>query len=366
MKILHIINSLNMGGAEKLLVDSLPIYSEYGVDVDLLLLNKGETPFLKELECKFSGSIYFSSVNKYYSLIQILEIKKYMLKDYDVIHVHLFPAMYWSSIARYIFGFSGKLVFTEHSTHNIRLQNLLFRQIDKIIYRKYDKVTAITPQVKEVLINKLKLNCEKIEVVYNGIDLTKYKNIQAYPKIDFFNENDIILIQVSRFSVQKDQNTLIKALFLLPEKYKLLLVGDGENKKKCEYLVKKLSLENRVKFLGERQDVCRLLKTSDIIVQSSNWEGFGLSVVEGMATGKPVVVSDVPGLGDLVKDFGLLFEKGNENDLKLRILSLENEDFYNEIALKCKKRASNFDIHNMVENMINLVYKDNEKSCSFK
>ncbi len=77
-------------------------------------------------------------------------------------------------------------------------------------------------------------------------------------------------------------------MVLLPDNYSLCLIGDGVRRPVCEELVKKLNLERRVIFLGLRNDVPRLLKTSDVVVTSSYWEGFGLATVEGMAAGKPV------------------------------------------------------------------------------
>lgn len=72
------------------------------------------------------------------------------------------------------------MIFTEHNTENRRLNNLAFLQVDKFIYRYYDKVTAITPQVKEVLIDKLHLPNQKVEVIYNGIDVEKFANLQIF------------------------------------------------------------------------------------------------------------------------------------------------------------------------------------------
>lgn len=357
MKVLHIINSLHTGGAEKLLADSLPIYKEYGVEIDLLLLNSDDTPFLQSLKSKFIGRIFYTHINSYYSPVQLWQIRKYLKSDYDIIHCHLFPVLYWTVLAKLLANNQKKMIFTEHNTENRRLNNLAFLQVDKFIYRYYDKVTAITPQVKQVLIDKLHLPNQKVEVIYNGIDVEKFATAMSYQKSMFFDDTDTIIIQVSRFQKQKDQQTVIYALSDLPENYKLLLVGDGELKNDCQALVNELNLQQRVKFLGVRMDVPALLKMADIIVQSSHWEGFGLAAVEGMAAGKPLVASNVAGLRDIVKDYGLLFEKGNATDLASKILQLQDKNFYDDIAKKCAQRASDFHILKMVEKTISL-YKE--------
>lgn len=357
MKVLHIINSLHTGGAEKLLADSLPIYKEYDVEADLLLLNSDDTPFLQSLKSKFTGRIFYTHINSYYSPAQIWQIKKYFKLDYDIIHCHLFPVLYWTALAKLLANSSKKLIFTEHNTENRRLNNPAFLQVDKFIYRCYDKVTAITPQVKQVLIDKLHLPNQKVEVIYNGIDVEKFATATSYQKSMFFDETDTIVIQVSRFQKQKDQQTVIRALGDLPDNYKLLLVGDGELKADCQALINQMNLRHRVKFLGVRMDVSALLKTADIVVQSSHWEGFGLAAVEGMAAGKPLIASDVAGLRDIVKDYGLLFEQGNAAELASKILRLQDTNFYNDIAKKCVQQAGHFHILKMVEATVALYYE---------
>ncbi len=172
-----------------------------------------------------------------------------------------------------------------------------------------------------------------------------------------FASQDILLIQVSRFSKQKDQETAIKALQYLPENIKLVLVGDGELKKNCEELVQKLELSGRVLFFGLRMDVPQLLKTTDISILSTNHEGFPLAALEAMAAGKPLIASNVPGVSDVVKDAGILFEKGNAKELAMHIDKLiNNPEYYHEIVTSCKERVKKNDIQSMVDKHI-LLYQ---------
>ena len=353
MRVLHIINNLNIGGAEKLLVETLPLYESFGVQVEVLLLTKVDSPFVSVIEESFKGNIYYSGLNSVCNPYQILKIKDFIQQgNYDVVHAHLFPTLYWVSLAKTFWSIKTPVVFTEHSTHNKRLDKFVFRAIDRCIYRKYQKILAITPQVKQVLVQKLNISPEKVEVVYNGVEVDKYKQAIAYGEGTFFEKEAIILMQVSRFQAAKDQKTVIRALALLPQKYKLLLVGDGETKIECENLVQALSLQERVQFLGSRVDIPKLLKTATVVIQSSHWEGFGLVAVEAMAAGKPIIASDVVGLRDIVSGYGLLFQKGNESQLAKEIETLEDEKYYKEIADKCAERAEDFHITKMIKNNI--------------
>lgn len=358
MKVLQIINNLETGGAEKLLLEIIPLLVKKGVKMDLLLLNQIDSPFLQLLIDKNCCEIYSLDFKSLYNPMIIFKIAKYF-KSYDLIHVHLFPAQYWVVLAKIIAFSKIKLIFTEHSTSNRRIQNKAFIFFERIIYHYYSKVICITPEVKNVLENHLGAS-GKYVVIENGINLENIYSANRLTKNEIhpnINQDDKLLIQVSAFRKEKDQITLIKSLKYLPEHIKLILVGDGILRYQSEVTVKKMKLERRVFFLGTRMDVGQLLKTADVSILSSHWEGFGLVAVEGMAAGKPVVASNVAGLSNIVKGAGVLFEKGKEKDLAERIEELLNdESFYNKIVNSGYERAKQYDINILIEKLLN-VYK---------
>lgn len=150
---------------------------------------------------------------------------------------------------------------------------------------------------------------------------------------------------VAGFRHQKDHTTLIKAMSLLSDDYKLLLVGDGVTRKETEQHVQQLGISSRVTFLGFRKDVRNLLSESDIFVLSSNFEGCPISVIEAMALGLPVIGSEVEGLSEIVADTGLLFKAGDVKELADKIMMItQNENLYREISNKCKQKSHDFDI----------------------
>jgi glycosyltransferase involved in cell wall biosynthesis len=357
MKLLLVINSLGTGGAEKLLVETIPKYKEKNIEVEILLLNGEEHLFYKELQDGHSCPIHSLSKGTVYNPMLLFKIIPF-IKKFDIVHVHLFPAFYWVAIAKLFTRSQTKLIFTEHNTTN-RRRTLLFKPIERYIYGKYIKIITISKEVQSSLVAHLKFPSDRFVRIENGVNLAK---IEAAEKIStpFFDnpKTDKILIQVSRFYDQKDQKTLVKALKYLPSSIKLLLVGDGKNKQDVQLITKKLSLNSRVKFLGERSDVPSLLKTADIIVLSSKFEGLSLSSIEGMAAGKPFIGSNVPGLTDIVKGAGILFPLGDEKVLAKEILALlENKEQYSVVAKKCKMRAAQYDIHLMLEKHITLYRK---------
>jgi glycosyltransferase involved in cell wall biosynthesis len=228
------------------------------------------------------------------------------------------------------------------------------------VYSQYQKIVGITPQVLQNLKSHLQNSTENnFAMVSNGLNLGQIHNAQPHKKSDFFEGDEVkIIIQVARFYEPKDHKTLIKALALLPENVKLLLVGDGSLKSESEMLVDSLKLQQRVQFLGVRTDVVQLLKTSDVIVLSSKHEGLSLSCIEGMASGKPFVASDVPGLREVVQNAGVLFPFGDEKALANSIEKLLGDaTYYQEIVTKCISKSNEYDIYTMVEEYISVYQK---------
>ncbi len=358
MKILHVINSLNYGGAEKLLAETIPKYKSHGIDVDLCILSKIETSFSESLEK--DHNIKILKPKKTFSLynpIHVLSLRK-LFNNYLIIHVHLFPSLYWLALASYFKKKNTKLILTEHNTENKRRKLLLLKYIDRIIYKRFDKIIAISQGVHKNLQAHLGNKFNNIITVENGINLESIINAESYKKTDLnLKENLKTIIQVSSFTKQKDQKTLIKAVSLLTTDVEVLLVGDGPLKQEHLDYCKSLNIENKVHFLGYRSDVPRLLKTADICLLSSHYEGFGLSIVEGMTANKPCVGTNVSGLAEVLNNSGVLFETGDFKQLSAIIDKLlNNETYYNRIKQKCFNRSKNYDINIMVQGYVN-IYK---------
>jgi glycosyltransferase involved in cell wall biosynthesis len=347
MKIVHIINSLESGGAEKLLLDTLPLYNNKKIVTDLIVLNGSDYPFLRALRSLNYNPLY---------LFKIIPF----LKKYDVAHVHLFPSQYWVVIAKFLSGSKIKLVYTEHSSSGKRIKSSFFRKTDPFFYRQYDRVIAISENVAKVVQQHSGLNAT-IEIISNGVLVDTFKNSIPAQKTAFFPNSSSalkIVLQVASFKEPKDQKTVIRSLAHLPSEVQLVLVGEGILKQECVTLAKELGLEDRVLFLGIRIDVPQLLKMADIVVLSSNYEGFSLAAVEGMASGIPVIASNVDALTTIVKGAGILFKAGDELQLAAEIEKLlANELYYQDIVRNGLERAAQYDIHFMVDKHIKMYKK---------
>lgn len=339
MRILQIINDLQIGGAQRLLSDLLPLLHRQH-DVEVLLLQEKPSSFVRQL-CDSGITLHSLNVRSLYNPTTIFRIRRFLQRQppYDIIHVHLFPALYWVPMA--VAGMRQRLVWTEHSTSNRRQQNLMFRYTDRMAYAHYDKLICISQATRDSLESWIgaKNNDPRLCVVENGIDTGKFQHHKREKRAPR------TLIQVSRFEASKDQDTVIKAMPQLPPDIQLLLVGDGSRMDECKALCHSLNLQDRVHFLGARADVAQLLSQADIAIQSSHWEGFGLTAVEAMAAGLPVVASDVEGLRQVVKGAGLLFPQGDSETLsRLIIQLLSDEHTYLEVSERCQRRSQQYDI----------------------
>lgn len=358
MKILHTITSLELGGAEKLLTELIPAQISLGHEVELLILCDKNAVFMDNFKLK-NIPVHVSKYNSIKTWKNMFQIKKYAKKGkFDIVHSHLTHAQYWTSLATRI-DFSKRIYLTtEHSTSNNRRQKFIFKIIDRFIYKPYKKIVSISPATEKELTNWIGGNKKRFEVIENGVDLSRFSQGEKLDLSSYgLNSDDKIIIMISRFHKAKDQDTVIKSLEFLPKIYKLVLVGDGERREELENLVKEKNLSSRVFFLGIRKDIPNLLKTAYISVQSSIFEGFGITALESMSAGVPTIATDVPGLSTIVKDGGILFPVGDYKGLAKIIFSLERNDMYNKIKNSGIEKSKLYDIKITAEKYINL-YRD--------
>lgn len=361
MKILHVITSLELGGAERLLTEVVPFQKQKGNLVKVMILSDKNAVFKDNLE-KAGIEVVVCKKNSIKSLSNVFDILREIKKeDYDIVHSHLVHAQYWTRLAR-LFDRNKrrKYITTEHSTSNRRRKHELLRMLDRFVFDGYDKIVSISEATQESLKKWLKRNDSHFEIIYNGIDIEKFQNSVGYTKETLgFKEEDVLLMMVSRFHKSKNQKGVLDSLKWLPVKYKLIFVGDGALEDETKEYCNKLFLNSRVKFLGMRKDIPELLKSADIVIQYSHFEGFGITALEGMASSKPVIASDVPGLRDVVEGAGIIVN--GEKELAKGVLSLRNRAEYEKVAKKCFERSKKYTLEWCADSYLKLY--DKELQC---
>lgn len=237
----------------------------------------------------------------------------------DLVIVHGYSTHIWTKLAIAHSGEHVKLIYVEHNREKYTsFRSFLMRKLDKYT----DKYICVSKGVANHLI-KQGIDDSKVEVIYNGIDVQKF-DLQKEVH-DIFTAG-----MVARFSKQKDQMTLIKAIeYLVKEKkkkIKLLLMGEGKTKKRCKEYVKEHNMEDYIEFIdGNFKD---LIVKTDVFVLSTHYEGLPLVICEAMASKTPVIGTDVIGANEIIVDneTGLLVKENDVIDLANKILMIQ----YNE------------------------------------
>ena len=349
MRFLYVITSLRIGGAEKLMVDLLPRMKAKGYEVDLCVFDGIKTPFYDEIERR--GVKVIPLGRSVYSLSNICKLIP-LMREYDIVHSHNTACQYFVAISSLFI--KCKIYTTEHNTTN-RRRNWVWKLLDRWMYRQYDKIVCISELTQENLIQHIgKDFLEKCTIIYNGIDLEKF-DIKRDKEYD--DGKHKVIVMVSAFRKQKDQKTLIRSMQWLPDNYMLRLIGGGEEQliSECKDLAEKLRILHRIDFMGVRTDIPEVLQQADVVVLSSHYEGLSLSSLEGMASGKPFIASDVEGLRDIVGGYGVLFPHQDDKFLANEIRKVcENEVYAKEVAEKCQQRANMYDIRMMVQKYLEL------------
>lgn len=361
MRILHVISSLGAsGGAQNLLISFVGELKRRGHDVTILQQVEPDESIVVDKIIENGGSVL--TMKKKGSIYNPLFIFKIIpwLNKFDIVNIHLFPTFYWAGFAGLLAGHHAPLIITEHSTLNRRMLNPVLRMVDSFVYKHcYDKVVACSDKAAE-RIESVYPNLKNLCAINNGIDIDRFKNAGLYPKKEWLgiSEDSFVVTMVARFAYPKRQDVLVRAISLLPSNFHAVFVGsapEGGNFNEVRTLVKELELEDRVHFLGVRSDVPNILKSSDAIVLSSEYEGLSLSSVEAMASGTPLVASDVDGIREVVKGAGLMFGMENYKELSDVLARLHDDaSLKNTVSDRCVENSERYSVSIMVDNYLKL------------
>ena len=348
MKILYVITSLRTGGAEKLVVQLSGFMKERGHEVEVALFDGEEAPFKKELEASGVKIYSFGVGQSVYSPKMLFKLKSLIKKgSYDIVHTHNSSPQIFAAVSKALIGGKKtKYIHTEHNTTG-RRRTWYFRALDRWTYRKFASNICISDKAYDNLAAHLGSKKITLQTIKNGADISRLVAAQPKPELREGAPKNVV-VMVAAFRPQKDQDTLVRAIGLLGDDYCLWLVGGDQRLEEVKALVKNLSLEGKVRFFGVRTDVPQILKTADVVVMSSHYEGLSLSSIEGMAVGKPFIASDVDGLREIVSGAGILFPEGDARALASEIEKVcTDREYYCTVADACMERAREYDFEKM-------------------
>lgn len=332
MKISHVINSLATGGAERLVVNLATVAQQQGDEVEILVLT--DVPGIVREEAARRGLTIRPVANSLKDPRIPVRLRK-MVRDSDVVHVHLFPALYWASVV------DRPLVFTEHSTNNRRIGNRAFALFEKFAYSRYRHVLAISEGVRDAISRHFAAIGVRtpVSIAFNGIDDSFFEVERT------LSDDPTKVVSVGSLKDVKRHALAISAVAQSPN-LSLKIAGEGPLRESLEKQIAELGVSDRVELLGDVANVPELLAQSDVLLSTSEFEGFSLVAVEAQATGIPVVGPNVPGFREVVVDgeTGILYGEDEVGDVVAALETVLSPSNYQRFAGAARDNARKFSI----------------------
>lgn len=362
MRILYTITGLGLGGAETLTIDIANKMCKLGHSVAIMYL-VGDSVFNDKMDRRILLLGLNMSKGIWGGLKAQLEARRFIGKfKPNVVHSHLFHANIFCRILRLHTNLNF-IISTEHSK-NIggSFRTFLYRITD----RYSDINTNVSQEATSFFIEKKAFSPLKTRLVYNGIDLNKFKknisNRNCLRLCYNVSNEEFLFLNVGRLTEAKDQQNLIQAFsFLISDGYpvKLMIVGDGPLKTTLVLLAKKCNIGDRVIFVGACSDVVDYYNASDCFVLSSAWEGFGLVLAEAMACQLPVVTTNAGGCAEVVANTSYVVEVQDAQALylKMKEIYLMDRAERNLIAENNVVLVQRFDINSICKEWLSFYVK---------
>jgi L-malate glycosyltransferase len=345
-KIVHFIFNLGRGGAETMMVRVMKELPEYEhVVVSLFPLNH----FGSELQC--SKQICFNFTSLFQLPLGIFKFRKLIKKEQpDIVHTHLF----WPTIiARMAVPRRVPLITTIHAfvATSVEYTNWHIRFLDKLTYRfRKSIIIVVAKGALQEYFDFLKLKPWKAYHLYTFVDVNRFKPVQtvAHSSSPVFK-----LISVGALREQKNFPFLIHAFEQLKDQpVELHIYGFGNLQTELEQQIRAAGVNVHLK--GEVANIEAVLPQYDLYVMASKFEGFSLSVLEAMAMGMPLLLSDIASFREQAEDIASYFSLSNSSDFVEKLTLLINMAPEERVALgeKAKQRAiDNFTLPKHIEGL---------------
>jgi glycosyltransferase involved in cell wall biosynthesis len=246
----------------------------------------------------------------------------------DVVVVQGYNAETLGRIAARIAGVKHTINWV-HNSSGLEQRGMVRRTLDRALTRWTSAYFGVAEAQRPYLVDELGHPDDKIRVIYNGVDLAKFRaSTDRAILAEFgFAENDPVVGIVAVLRPEKDHVSLLRAARTVVEQLpraRFLIIGDGPTRPQLEALCTELGITPNVHFAGSRDDVARLLPAIDVFALTSTSECFPISVLEAMACARPAVCSAVGGIPEVIKDgeTGYLVPPKNPLQLAARLVSL--------------------------------------------
>jgi glycosyltransferase involved in cell wall biosynthesis len=331
--IIHIIDSLHRGGAETLLANTISELSEYN---NIIVLLYSGNVFQEELN---NIEIIELNINSKWAFFQaVIKLRKIIAKyNPHIVHSHLFRS---TLIGRISCPPSVRFIFSVHSLLGNELfeNNKLYVLAENLTYTKRQTLISVSEQVRKNYSQFIKIKGLDY-VLYNYVEPKFFSNVAR--KVN--DQKALKLVAVGNLKEAKNYIYLINAFkFLKDKNISLDIYGDGPLKGDLQKLISDHNLN--IKLMGSNNNICKILPDYDVYVISSLHEGFGIAPMEAMASGLPVMLSDIAVFREVVQDNAIYFDPYNVQDFINKMNMIEggliNLDSIAELGYKRAKAVA--------------------------
>jgi glycosyltransferase involved in cell wall biosynthesis len=303
MKVLHIISSGGMYGAEAVILNLSRTLNEGGHHGILGVFSNSANPNLHLHESAVKAGVESHLIPCEGQIDRTVTRRIRQLArqtQADVIHAHGYKADVYAFLA-----LRGSRIPLVSTCHNWLEQNPIvsfYGMVDRFVLRNYTAVVAVSDEVRRRLLNA-GVREDQIYKVENGIDLRPFERARRVPREGA--EHALTVGWVGRLSREKGADILIhaaaKVLIQLPDT-KFMVVGDGPERNELESLIDKLNIRSNVSLMGRSDDMPSMFASFDVVVSSSRQEGLPMAILEGMASRLPWVATAVGDVPTVVQD----------------------------------------------------------------
>ena len=268
----------------------------------------------------------YKDEKKYYKyFICIILLIKEFLKERKVLVVSFQANIYVLILSTFL---KFRIIIRSNSAPIGWSQNFIKKKIFKFFFQFADEIIVNSNEFKKIFDKKFKTNCK---VIYNPLNKNEIIKLskKKISNFNFFKGVKIKIINIARFTDQKDHFTLLKALNNLKEKinFNLLIIGYGANKEKIKNFIIRNKLSKRVKLMNFQKNPYKYINKSNIFILTSIYEGLPNVLLEAMTLKKMIISSDCPtGPKEILNKgkYGILFKTKSVSDLEKKILNLKN------------------------------------------
>lgn len=334
MKIAFFYRELDQGGIQRMLIDCTNYFAQNGYDVSFVLMKRSDD--YHQLLNEKIKIIYFESIKKtqlYRSFADILKREKF-----DVLYSATPALNIFTIVTKMLSGSKTKIIISEHNNTLVFFRNMKFT-LSKLtylsiplLYRFADGIIAVSKGVGEGLQKIALLPDGKITVIHNpAFSPIIQEQLKQHPDHEWFRDRDIpVFITVGRLTEAKNHDLLLDAMSLVikDRPARLMIIGEGHLRAPLQAKIEALKLTDCVTLMGFVVNPVSWITQADVFVLSSNYEGFGIVLVEALAAGTTIVSTDCDyGPEEILGEtYGYLVPVGNAVELAKKMeYALDNQ-----------------------------------------